>query len=389
LHRQGWNSFNLKKEAKLSNPIRLHSLGQSLWYDNIERRLFDNGEMAQMIADGDIRGVTSNPSIFNNAIANSTDYDDTLKPLAKSGHSAEEIYESLAVEDIRSATDLFEPMYRETNGGDGYVSLEVSPYLAYDTEETCKEAQRLWNLVDRPNLMVKIPATKEGLPAITRSIADGINVNVTLIFSQTRYVDVINAYLEGLEKRLERKEPLEHVASVASFFVSRIDTKIDRILEEVIREEARCAALAANLRGRMAVANAKLAYEKFKEHFGSARFKRLQAEGGQIQRPLWASTSTKNPAYSDVKYVEELIGPDTINTVPPKTLDAFKDHGDVRLTLESGLSEAWQAFEELRTVGGSFQQVTQELEEEGVKAFSDAFTKLLETIEERRRKIVG
>ena len=372
----------------MKNPIQdLLALEQSIWYDNIERRLLKNGEMAAMIERGDIRGVTSNPSIFNNAIAKSDDYDSALIPLAQDGKSAKEIYESLAVADIRTTTDLFRPLYEETKGGDGFVSIEVNPHLAYDTKATCTEARRFWDLVDRPNLLVKIPATPQGLPAIESSIAAGINVNITLIFSVTRYLEVMDAYLSGLETRLEAGEPIDDVASVASFFVSRIDTKTDRYLEEVIREEEPNADFATSLRGRMAVANAKIAYQKFREVFGSERFEQLEESGARIQRPLWASTSTKNPGYPDVKYVEELIGPNTVNTLPPDTIAAFKDHGKVNLTLESGLDESKQAFEDLEMLGISFQQVTQELEDEGVKAFADSLSALLDTIEQRRVKV--
>jgi len=372
-----------------SNPVRAAKLKQSLWLDNIQRRQLKNGELAAMIERGDIRGMTSNPSIFHAAITKSDDYTEALTALAEQGCSAEEIYEHLAVEDIQAATDLFRPLYDETEGGDGYVSLEVSPYLAYDTEKTAAEAKRLWDLVNRPNLMVKIPATQPGLPAITQSIAEGININVTLIFSQVRYMEVMDAHLAGLEQRLQAGKPLEGVASVASFFVSRIDSKVDKNLEEIIRQEGPIAALAASLRGRLAIANAKLAYEKFKEVCASERAVTLKSRGAWMQRPLWASTSTKNPAYPDTLYVDELIGPDTVNTVPPNTLEAFIEHGKVRQTLESGLAEASQAFEELRTVGILFQQVTTELEEEGVKAFENAFTALLEAVEEKRKNILS
>lgn len=372
----------------VSNPVRLHKLKQSLWLDNIQRRQLKNGELAAMIENGDIRGMTSNPSIFHAAITKSDDYDDAIRTLAGKGYSAGQIYESLAVEDIRAAADLFRSMYEESEGGDGYVSLEVSPYLAYDTEKTAAEAKRLWGLVERPNLMVKIPATQAGLPAITESIEDGINVNVTLIFSQGRYMEVMDAHLAGLEKRLEAGKPLVGVASVASFFVSRIDSKVDKKLEEIVRGEGPNAGLAASLRGRLAIANAKVAYEKFLQVCSGERAMRLKSEGAWMQRPLWASTSTKNPNYPDTMYVDELIGPDTVNTVPPNTLEAFKDHGIARQSLESDMARASQAFEELRTVGILFQQITQELEEEGVKAFADSFTALLDAIEERRQKIV-
>lgn len=371
-----------------TNPVRVTKLKQSLWLDNIQRRQLKNGELAAMIERGDIRGMTSNPSIFHAAITKSDDYTDALTALAKAGRSAEEIYEHLAVEDIQAAADLFRPLYDETSGEDGYVSLEVSPYLAYDTEKTIAEARRLWAWVNRPNLMIKIPATQPGLPAITETLANGINVNVTLIFSQTRYMEVMDAHLSGLEKRLQAGQPIKGIASVASFFISRIDSKIDKKLEDIMRQEGQTAAVAASLRGRLAIANAKLAYEKFKEVCQSERALKLKQHGARMQRPLWASTSTKNPAYPDTLYVDELIGPNTVNTVPPNTLEAFIDHGTVRQTLESNLPHASQAFEELRTVGILFQQITQELEDEGVKAFEDAFTALLQAIEAKRQAVL-
>lgn len=365
------------------NPIdKLHSFGQSIWYDNIERRLLENGELAAMIERGEIRGVTSNPSIFHNAIAKSNDYDAALVPLAKNSASKEEIYEALAVEDIQAACDLFRPLYDETNGGDGYVSLEVSPYLAHDTVGTAADAARLWNRVDRPNLMIKIPATKAGLPAITESIAAGINVNVTLIFSIERYREVMEAYLTGLEQRLAVGEPIGHIASVASFFVSRIDSNVDKRLDVIGGERA------VALQGKIAVANAKLAYAAHKMIFAGERWERLQAAGAKAQRALWASTSTKNPAYLDTKYVDELIGPNTVNTVPPATLIAFRDHGSVALTLEADLDVAQADMDELAVLGISIDEVTQKLEDQGVKAFAEAFTALLESVESRRKAVI-
>lgn len=360
----------------MTNAIhQLHKLGQSIWYDNIERRLLENGALAKMISDGEIRGITSNPSIFHNAIARSNDYDSALVPLARSGKRAEDIYEALAVADIRFASDLFRPLFDETAGQDGYVSLEVSPFLAHETERTAAEAARLWKAVDRPNLMIKIPATKAGLPAIRQTIAAGINVNVTLIFSQERYIDVMDAYLSGLEDRQAAGLPMERIASVASFFVSRIDSKVDAWLEAKGEME---------LAGKMAIANAKLAYMRFKETFSSERFTGLSDQGARVQRPLWASTSTKNPAYPDVLYIETLIGPNTVNTVPPKTLEAFRDHGNAASTLEGGIADAESAFAEFEALGFSFVKATEELEWEGVRAFADAFTALLETVEKRR-----
>lgn len=359
----------------MSTIKKLTSLGQSLWYDNIQRKLLVNGELKAMIERGDIRGVTSNPTIFQNAIAKTNDYDAALIPLAWAGWDAEKIFWQLAIEDIQEACDLFRPLYEESKAGDGYVSLEVSPYLARDTEGTIKQAQELWNRVNRPNLMVKIPATKEGVPAIRASIAAGINVNVTLIFSLSRYAEVMNAYLEGIEERVAKNLPVQHVASVASFFVSRVDSKIDPKLPED-----------SPLRGKAAVANAKLAYEQFEAIFTSPRFASLKARfRARVQRPLWASTGTKNPKYSDTLYVDELIGPDTVNTVPPATLDAFRDHGSAKLTVTQDLDGMQKIFVDLKAQGISMSTVTQELEDEGVQAFADAFKTLLAAIEERRK----
>lgn len=362
----------------MQTPItQLVKLGQSIWYDNIERRLLQNGELAAMIERGDIRGLTSNPAIFNNAIANSTDYDADLLPLAKAGKSPLEVFEALAVDDIRAAADLMRPLYNETNGSDGYVSLEVNPTLAHDTEATLSEAKRLWAWVDRPNLMIKIPATVAGLPAIRQAIAAGINVNVTLIFSIERYQAVMEAYLAGLEDRQAQGLPLDKIASVASFFVSRIDVMVDRRLEALGSDRALA------LLGKTAIANARLAYQAFKAAFGSDRFARLKAEGARVQRPLWASTGTKNPAYPDTLYVDELIGPDTVNTMPPATLDAFRDHGRPALTIEADLAGASHVMAELGALGISLDEVTRTLEVDGVKAFADAFASLLTTIERR------
>lgn len=374
----------------MTPPIQsLHAIGQSLWYDNIRRCLLENGELATLIERGELRGMTSNPSIFNQAIARSNDYDVALASMAWAGYSAEQILDRLVVEDIRAAADLFLSLYRETEGRDGFVSVEVSPALAKDTEGTLDEALRLWEMIDRPNLMVKIPATLEGIPAIRQAIAAGLNINITLIFSLARYKQVMDAYLEGLEARLEKGLPLDGIASVASFFVSRIDSKIDKKLEAIVREETPEAGAAAGLRGKLAITNAKLAYAQFRSVFESERFERLKEYGARVQRPLWASTSTKNPAYPDTMYVDELIGPDTVNTVPPQTLDAFRDHGKARLTVEKDLPAARKAFEELEPLGISMDEVTRELEEEGVKAFADAFSELMDTVEQRRLEALG
>ena len=357
----------------MSNAIKeLTALGQSIWYDNIQRKLLENGELAAMIERGDIRGVTSNPSIFQKAIAGSSDYDDTLKPLLADGWDAEKIFWELAIKDIQDACDIFAPLYKESEGGDGYVSLEVSPYLANDSEGTAKQAKELWERVNRPNLMIKIPATKAGLPAIRQTIAAGINVNVTLIFSIERYREVMDAYLSGLEDRVLAKESIEHVHSVASFFISRLDSIIDKQLPEN-----------SPIRGKIAVANAKLAYEAFQEVASSVRFGKLQLVKANYQRPLWASTSTKDPDYPDTLYLDELIGPATVNTVPPATLDAFIDHGKASATLTADLDAAHQAIKDLEAAGISLAQATQDLEDAGVESFADAFTSLLKTIGER------
>jgi len=354
---------------------KLTAFGQSLWYDNIQRKLLVNGELKAMIDRGDIRGVTSNPSIFQNAIAKTNDYDAALTPLAWAGWDAEKIFWQLAIEDIQEACDLFRTLYDQTRGGDGYVSIEVSPYLAKDTEGTIKQTQELWGRVNRPNLMVKIPATKEGVPAIRTSIAAGINVNVTLIFSLSRYAEVMDAYLSGIEDRVAKELPVQQIASVASFFISRVDVKVDPRL-----------AADSLLRGKAAIANAKLAYEQFEAIFTSPRFATLKARfRARVQRPLWASTGTKNPQYSDTLYVDELIGPDTVNTVPPATLDAFRDHGKANLTITRDLDAMQKIFVDLKALGISMSTVTQELEEEGVKAFEDAFTVLIDSIETRRK----
>jgi len=357
---------------------KLTQLGQSLWMDNIQRSWLENGELKAMIERGDIRGMTSNPTIFNNAIAKTTDYDSALVPLAWAGWDAEKIFWQLAIEDIRAACDLFHPLYEETNGGDGYVSIEVSPDRAHDTEATIAQVEQLWARVRRPNLMVKIPATKQGIPAIRKSIAMGININITLIFSLKLYAEVMEAYLSGLEDRIAAGHPIDHIASVASFFVSRVDTKIDPRLPE-----------GSPLRGKAAVANAKLAYDQYQNAFTSHRWEKLKIKGARVQRPLWASTSTKNPAYRDTIYVDNLIGPETINTVPPATLEAVRDHGIAEITLTRDLDQARDAIEQIEAAGISMDVVTQELEDEGVKAFEEAFTQLLKTIDERRQNSVS
>ncbi len=367
----------------------LTALGQSLWYDNMHRRILENGEFAALIARGDIRGVTSNPSIFHNAIAKSHDYDSALMPLALSGWNAEQIFWQLAMEDIRAACDLFLPLYKKTNGADGFVSIEVSPNLANETEASIAQAKYLWETLDRPNLMVKIPATPAGIPAIRQSIAAGVNINITLIFSLERYREVMDAYLSGLEDRLKAGGEISGIASVASFFVSRVDTKVDLRLQDIIRAEGEQAVTAQSLLGKAAIANAKLAYGLFRQVFDGERFKKLQAAKANTQRPLWASTGTKNPAYPDTYYIDNLIGSDTVNTVPPATLDAFRDHGKAVVTITDGVDECARQLAELEKLGISMDKVTEELEAEGVKAFADSFAALLQTIDDRRKVVVS
>ncbi|NOQ39978.1 MAG: transaldolase [Anaerolineales bacterium] len=365
---------------------KLNQIGQSIWYDNIERKLLKDGTLEGMYNRGEIRGITSNPSIFNKAISQSDEYDDEIRSLTKENLSRDNIYERLAISDIQTAADLFRPLYDQTNGDDGYVSLEVSPYLAHDANQTISEANMLWNEVNRPNLMVKIPATKAGLPAITETIAAGINVNVTLIFSLDRYREVREAYLAGLEKRASAGKTVANIASVASFFISRIDTKVDKQLESLIKtatpeEKQRI----EGLMGKAAVASGKLAFQDYEDTFGDkgTLFGKLKPLGAKRQRVLWASTSTKNPAYPDTKYVEEMIGPLTINTVPPNTLEAFLDHGVVERTIDQNLEAAHNVMTGLSGVGIDLDQATQELEAEGVKSFADAYTSLLDSLQSR------
>jgi transaldolase len=374
----------------MNTSQQLHAAGQSVWYDNVERRLLNNGELAGMIARGEIRGVTSNPTIFMNAVTKSDDYDAGLALLAQAGKSGEEIFWELAIEDIQAAADLLRPLYEESNKEDGYVSLEVNPYLANDTQATLSEAKRLWKRVNRPNLMVKIPATVEGLPAILHAIEAGINVNVTLIFSRERYWAVMEMYISGLARRAAAGLPIDSVASVASFFVSRVDTKVDGYLMGMVDRGGPRAEKAAQFLGQAAIANARLAYNDFKTIFGSERFAALKAQGGRVQRPLWASTGTKNPAYRDVVYIEELVGKDTVNTIPPATLAAFLDHGVVRAgSLEEDLPGAHQAMARLEALGISMANVTAELEAEGVKSFASAWKALMDAMEASRKAAVG
>src|SRR5919202_397826 len=368
---------------------RLHDYGQSVWLDYISRRLLDEGELRRLVHAAEGWGVTANPTIFERAIAGSSEYDDRLRALVAAGQSGSEVYESLVGQDIQQAADILRPVYEQTEGADGYVSIEVSPALAHDTAGTIQEAKKFHQAIARPNIQIKVPATPEGLPAITSLIADGISVNVTLIFGLRRYGDVIDAYLQGLETLASQGKPLGAVVSVASFFVSRVDTLVDKLLDERIAatNDAANQAELRGLQGKAAVANARLAYQLFRERFGDARSAGLRANGGKVQRPLWASTGTKNSAYRDVLYVEELIGHDTVNTMPPQTLQAFRDHGQVRETIAQDLPGQRAVVECLAAVGIDLDEVGRELENEGVRLFADSFDKLAASIAQRAQAI--
>jgi transaldolase len=363
------------------NPLRqLGELGQSIWYDFITRDLLRSGELERLIREDGLRGMTSNPTIFEKAIAGSQLYDDDIRRLTEQGRGPSEIFEILAVADVQAACDLFLPVYRETHGRDGLVSLEVSPRLAHDTDGTIHEAERLWNAVGRPNAMIKIPGTAAGLPAITRTIAAGINVNVTLLFSVVRYAEVMEAFLQGLQQRLDRGLPLQSIASVASFFVSRVDSKVDPLLN---RSDD------AALRGTAAIANAAQAYRLFRQAHDSEHWARLSRAGVAAQRPLWASTSTKDPRYSDVYYVEALIAPDTVNTLPPETLEAYRDHGRPGVRIDQAMAAAPAQLAALAQAGIDMAAVTRELEDEGVAKFAASHASVLAGIEAKAETLAA
>lgn len=372
-----------------TNPlIALASEGQSVWLDLIERKLLREGGLRQLIELDGVRGMTSNPTIFEKAIAGGHDYDDQIQALARSDLATGAVFEALAVADIQEACDQFRAVYDSSAGADGYVSIEVDPTLARDTDGTITAARRLWKAVARPNVMIKIPGTREGWPAIEQAIADGINVNVTLLFSTGHHREVMRRYIAGLEQRASRGEALDRIASVASFFVSRVDTSIDQQLEaKLVDAGADETARLKRLLGQGAVANAKLAYARFKEEFASQRFERLRALGARVQRPLWASTSAKNPAYRDVVYVEELIGPDTVNTMPLATIEAFRDHGVVKRTVDRDVDRAQRVLDDLSAVGVDYEAVTQQLEVEGVAAFAKSYEQLLAGVERKRQEL--
>ena len=366
------------------NPLKeLLNYGQSMWLDYIRRDLFTTGKLKQMITEDGLRGMTSNPAIFEKAIADSSLYDDFLKTLAsRSDLDTTARYEQIAIRDIQSAADALRPVYDESKFRDGYVSLEVSPYLARKTQETIDEARRLWKAVKRENVMIKVPGTAEGLPAIRQLIGEGININVTLLFAQDVYEKVAEAYIAGLEDLAARGGNLKKMASVASFFISRIDTLIDSMLNDKIKgtSDANQQTLFKSLLGKVAIANGKLTYKSYQQIFSGSRWQALAAKGAQTQRVLWASTSTKNPNYCDVIYIEELIGPDTVNTMPPATIDAFRDHGRLRNALTEDVAGAQKTMDDLPRAGIVMKQVTDKLTDDGVKLFADAFDKLLAAV---------
>jgi transaldolase / glucose-6-phosphate isomerase len=374
----------IENSKATKNPLQeLLNYGQSMWLDYIRRDLFTTGKLKQMIADDGLRGMTSNPAIFEKAIADSSLYDDMLKSLAsRTDLDATARYEHLAIRDIQDAADALRPVYDQSSFRDGYVSLEVSPYLARKTQETIAEAQRLWKTVKRDNVMIKVPGTAEGIPAIRQLIGEGININVTLLFSQEVYQTVAEQYVAGLEDLSKNGGNLKKMASVASFFISRIDTLIDSLLEGKMKatSDAGQQALLKSLLGKIAIANGKLAYARYQKIFSGPRWEPLAAKGAQTQRVLWASTSTKNPQYRDVIYVEELIGTDTVNTMPPATVDAFRDHGKLRNSLTEDVPGAQKTMDDLARAGISIKEATDKLTNDGVKLFADAFDKLLAAV---------
>jgi transaldolase len=376
-----------QSSTRAQNPLlELQKYGQSVWLDYIRRNIITNGELQKLIDQDGLRGITSNPSIFEKAIAGSTDYADFLAQLHAQGLSTGEIYERIAIRDIQDAADLLLPVYKSTNRRDGYVSLEVSPTLARDTQATIEEARRLWKAVGRPNVMIKVPGTAEGVPAVRQLTSESINVNITLLFAQEAYEKVAAAYIEGLET-VPKGTDLGGIASVASFFVSRIDSLVDSTIDARLKNvtDPEEEALLHGLQGKVAIANAKQAYRSYQAMISGQRWKSLAARGAQVQRLLWASTSTKNPKYRDVLYIEELIGPDTVNTIPPATMDAFRDHGIVRRTLDADLATSDKIMADLEKSGISMQKTTNQLLEEAIKLFADAFEKLLAAVEQKKR----
>jgi transaldolase len=367
-----------------NNPLkRLESLGQSIWLDYIRQDLITGGELQKLIDEDGLRGMTSNPSIFEKAIAESNLYDAEVQKMARKGKNVNEIYEAISQKDVQSAADVFLPLYEKTSGEDGYVSLEVNPHLAHDTIGTIKEGRRLWTALDRSNVLIKVPATKEGLPAIRQLISEGINVNVTLLFSLPRYKEVTEAFIAGITDRLNQDKPVKNIASVASFFLSRIDSVIDPKEADFIASEGEQAHFATKIRGQVAISSAKIAYKIYKEVFETEQFLKL---GASPQRLLWASTSSKNPDYSDVKYIEALIGPNTVNTIPLETLEAYRDHGDPSNLLEVDLEQSSWVLSELSEIGIDLTNITEKLENEGVAKFIQAFDKLMDGLKKKSGK---
>jgi transaldolase len=374
----------------MTNPLQeLKKYGQSVWYDNIDRAQLVSGQFKRMLDEDGVVGVTANPTIFQKSISHGHAYDEQMTELIKAGKDVNDIYAALIIRDIQSVADVLRPIYNSSNMKDGYVSLEVSPDLAHDTDKTIAEVRRFWKMVDRPNLMIKIPATPEGIPAVQMALTEGINVNITLIFSIDSYRQVTEAYLNALEERNAEGKDISHIASVASFFVSRVDTLVDKLLEDKIKATSDSAERQKlkSLEGKAAIANARLVYQEFKRIFHAPRFETLKHSGAHVQRPLWASTSTKNPAYRDVLYAEELIGPDTVDTMPLETIENFRDHGRVRLSIEDNLDQARAELDALEQLGIHYQAVTQQLQVEGVQKFADSFHELFQGIEEKQKAI--
>ncbi len=373
------------------NPLKqLNPLGQSVWLDLIRRNMLTpGGEMQKLIENDGVRGVTSNPAIFEKAINGSPDYDDEIRALGKQGKDATAIYENLAIGDVGRAADYFRGVYDSSKGQDGFVSIEVSPKLAHDAEGTLVEARRLWKALNRPNIMIKIPGTKAGLTAIRKALTEGININITLLFAVERYQEVLEAYVAALEDRVKAGQPVDRIASVASFFLSRIDTLLDPQIDKVVQAGGGKGQTAKELPGTIAVANAKIAYQKFLAVDGSDRWKKLAGKGARPQRLLWASTSTKNPKYSDTMYVEPLIGRDTVNTMPMETVDAYRDHGKPADRIREGIEDAQRKLAGLKEIGIDLAVATQTLEDEGVKKFIDPFDKLLASIETKRKAVLA
>jgi len=372
----------------MTNPLlQLKTQGQSVWYDTVDRAQLDNGLFQRMLDEDGVAGVTSNPTIFQKSINHGDAYDEQITQLVRENKSTSEIYEALAIRDIRTVADMLLPIYEKANRQDGFVSLEVSPDLAHDSVATLNEARRFWKLVDRPNLMIKIPATPEGLPVVRQTLTEGMNINITLIFSIEDYREVAEAYISALEERNAEGKDISHIASVASFFVSRVDTLVDQLLETKIKatNDSTEQQKLKSLEGKAAIANARLVYQDFKRIFHSPRFETLKHSGAHAQRPLWASTSTKNPAYRDVLYAEELVGPDTVDTMPLETIENFRDHGKVRLSVEDDIQQAKDEFAELEKVGIHYDQVTQQLQDEGVQKFADSFHELFKGIESKKQ----